>query len=219
MFHDRFDAAIRLAGELRNYRKGNDALVLAVPRGGLPIGGVLASELGLPLDVILTKKIGHPNNPEFAVGAVSLTNATVDTDLLERERIPVDFIASEINRLQESLRRKYRMYRGASRPLPVAGKTVILTDDGAATGRTLLAAIKLLRREGAAKIVVALPVAPRDTLEVLKHSADEVVCLEVPEDFAAIGEFYADFSQVSDEEALSFLEGKNKEQGGDGASF
>jgi len=219
MFHDRFDAAIRLAGELRNYRNGNDALVLAVPRGGLPIGGVLASELGLPLDVILTKKIGHPNNPEFAIGAVSLTNATVDTDLLERERIPVDFIASEINRLQESLRQKYRMYRGSSRPLPVAGKTVILTDDGAATGRTLLAAIKLLRREGAAKIIVALPVAPRDTLEVLKHSADEVICLEAPRDFAAIGEFYADFSQVSDEEALSFLEGKNQGQGGDKASF
>ncbi|HAZ09199.1 MAG TPA: phosphoribosyltransferase [Elusimicrobia bacterium] len=205
MFRDRLDAAGRLAAKLQRYRDRKDALILAVPRGGLPIGGVLARELGLKLDVILTKKIGHPVNPEFAIGAVSLTDAAIDAALIERERIPSDFIASSISRIRESLRRRYRMYRGAARPLPVAGKTVILTDDGAATGRTLLAAIELLRSEGAGRIVAALPVAPPDTVRVLERGADEVVCLEAPGDFMAIGQFYEDFSQVTDEEAIAIL--------------
>lgn len=208
MFRDRLDAAGRLAAKLQRYRNLKDAVILAVPRGGLPIGGALARELGLKLDVILTKKIGHPANPEFAIGAVSLTDAAIDAALVERERIPPSFIASEIARIRENLRQRYRMYRGAARPLPVAGKTVILTDDGAATGRTLLAAIELLRSEGAGRIVAALPVAPPDTLKVLERSADEVVCLEAPGDFVAIGQFYEDFSQVADEEAVSILRDK-----------
>lgn len=208
MFRDRLDAAGRLAAKLQRYRGLKEAVILAIPRGGLPIGGVLARELGLKLDVILTKKIGHPANPEFAIGAVSLTDAAIDAALVERERIPSGFIASEIARVRESLRQRYRMYRGAARPLPVAGKTVILTDDGAATGRTLLAAIELLRSEGAGKIVAALPVAPPDTVKVLERSADEVVCLEVPGDFMAIGQFYENFSQVADEEAVSILRDK-----------
>lgn len=205
MFRDRRDAARRLVRALVRYRGRADALVLAVPRGGLPIGALLARELGLKLDVILTKKIGHPDNPEFAIGAVSLAGEAVDSALIERERIPPAFIAGEIARIRDGLRRRYRMYRGAAKPLPVAGKTVILTDDGAATGRTLLAAIDLLRKDGAGKIVVALPVAPPDTAAALESRADEVVCLEVPEAFMAIGAFYSDFSQVPDEEAVSLL--------------
>ena len=208
MFRDRRDAARRLVRELRRYRDREDALVLAVPRGGLPIGALLARELGLTLDVILTKKIGHPDNPEFAIGAVSLSGESVDDALIEREGIPSAFIAAEIARIRESLRQRYAMYRGAAKPLPVAGKTVILTDDGAATGRTLLAAIDLLRKDGAGKIVVALPVAPPDTVEILEDRADEVICLEVPEAFVAIGAVYSDFSQVSDEEAVALLRGE-----------
>lgn len=205
MFHDRHDAAVRLARELRRFKGRSDALVLAVPRGGLPIGGVLASELGLPLDVILTKKIGHPHNPEFALGAVSLTGETYDEELARREGISPEWIAGEVRRVRADLRERYRMFHGAARPLPVAGKTVILTDDGAATGRTLIVAVDLLRREGAARVVVALPVAASDAVELLEQAADEVVCLEVPSSFMAIGEHYDDFSQVSDEEAVSLL--------------
>jgi putative phosphoribosyl transferase len=205
MFSDRLDAAERLVRKLRRYRDLKDAVVLAVPRGGLPIGAVLARELGLKLDVILTKKIGHPSNPEFAIGAVSLTGQAVDSALIEREGIPSDYIETMVARIRESLWQRYRMYRGTSRPLDVAGKTVILTDDGAATGRTLLAAIDLLRNGGAGKIVVALPVAPPDTVATLQRGADEVVCLEVPEDFMAIGQYYRDFSQVPDEDAVAIL--------------
>ena len=208
MFHDRHDAAVRLASELRSYRDAKDAVVLAVPRGGLPIGGVLARELNLKLDVILTKKIGHPYNPEFAIGAVSLTDEILDEDLVRREGISGGYLDGEVARIRGALRAKYRLYHGAGRPLPVAGRTVILTDDGAATGRTLLAAIDLLRREGAAKIVAAIPVAPPETVQLLKSRADEAVCLETPSSFMAIGEFYEDFSQVEDSDAVAILKGE-----------
>ncbi|MBI4059921.1 MAG: phosphoribosyltransferase [Elusimicrobia bacterium] len=207
MFRDRLEAALRLARELGRYRGAGNAIILAVPRGGLPIGSVLARELDLKLDVILTKKIGHPANPEFAIGAVSLTDEVLDRGVIESEAIPSEYIFSEIERIRASLRSRYRMYRGASNPLSVTGKTVILTDDGAATGRTLFVAIDLLRRQAARKIVVALPVAPPDTVELLKKRADEVVCLDVPDDFMAIGQYYGDFSQISDEEAVDLLKG------------
>lgn len=205
MFHDRHDAAVRLAGKLSGYRGRRDALILAIPRGGLPIGAELARRLGLKLDVILTKKIGHPYNPEFAVGAVSLAGETVDPALVAREGIPADWIAAEIARIRESLRERYRLYHGSGEPAPVAGKTVILTDDGAATGRTMLVAADLLRRQGAARIVAAVPVAPPETVALLETRTDEVVCLAAPSSFMAIGEFYDDFSQVSDREAAEIL--------------
>jgi len=205
MFHDRRDAALRLVPELRRYGNLPGALVLAIPRGGLPIGGVLARELNLKLDAILTKKIGHPDNREFAIGAVSLTGQMVDEETVRREGISPRYVDEEITRVRDDMRSRYRRYHPAGRPASVAGKTVILTDDGAATGRTLLVAIDLLRREGAARIVVAIPVAPPDTVELLESRADEVICLETPLMFMAIGEFYVEFSQVSDEEAVDIL--------------
>jgi predicted phosphoribosyltransferase len=205
MFRDRDDAARLLAKKLAHWRGRKDVLVLAVPRGGLPIGAVLARELGLRLDVILTKKIGHPSNPEFAIGAVSLAGESIDERTVARDAISPAYIAQEIALIRETLEKRYRMYCGAARPAPVAGKTVILTDDGAATGRTLLVAVDLLRGQGAARIVVALPVASEDAVAALRACADEVVCLEIPADFMAIGQFYADFSQVPDEEAVALL--------------
>lgn len=207
MFHDRLDAGSRLAREVLAYRGAKDAVVLAVPRGGLPIGRELARALDLPLDVVLTKKIGHPDDPEFAIGAVGLTDEVIDTELIARESIPIEDVARRIERIRADLRGRYRMYHGSAGPRLVAGKTVILTDDGAATGRTLLVAIDLLRRQGARKIVVALPVAPKDTVELLKKRADEVVCLETPDEFMSIGRSYENFDQVSDEEAVSLLRG------------
>lgn len=205
MFHDRHDAAVRLAGRLRAYRGRRDVVILAIPRGGLPIGAELARRLGLGLDVILTKKIGHPHSPEFAIGAVSLGGETVDAALAAREGIPADWLAAEIERIREGLRERYRRYHGSGEPPSVAGRTVILTDDGAATGRTMLAAVDLLRRQGAARIVAALPVAPPETVALLETRADEVVCLEAPSSFMAIGEYYDDFTQVSDGEAAALL--------------
>lgn len=211
MFKDRLDAAGRLVRRLQGYRDSRNAVVLAIPRGGLPIGARLARELGLRLDVILIKKIGHPENPECAIGAVSLTASSVDEALVARGGVSSGYVAAEVSRLQDSLRRRSRLYRGAARPLPVQGKTVILTDDGAATGRTLLSAVELLRRDGAGRIVVAIPVAPPETVEALERAADEVVCLETPGNFMAIGQFYDDFSQVPDEEVVEIL----KAQGSD----
>jgi predicted phosphoribosyltransferase len=205
MFQDREAAAFHLAAELDHYKGRRDAVVLCVPRGGLPIGAVLARELGLALDVVLIKKIGHPGNPEFAIGAVSLTGETIDAEAVRRAMIAPGDLAAEISRIRQGLLRKYRMYHGAAQPASLAGKTVILTDDGAATGETLMAAIELLRREGAGRIVVAIPVAPPETAAALRRLADEVVCLETPADFMAIGQYYADFSQVSDEEAVAIL--------------
>lgn len=205
MFHDRHDAALRLAGRLKDYRGRQDALVLAVPRGGVPIGGVLAAELRLKLDVVLAKKIGHPSNPEYAIGAVSLTEETLDEDAVARQGVSARYLDAQIARIREALRVRSRLYRGDAPPEPAAGKTVILTDDGAATGRTLLAAVELLRREGAARVVVAVPVASRDAIALLRTRADEVVCLDAPADFLAIGEFYEDFSQVDDVEAIRIL--------------
>lgn len=205
MFHDRHDAAVRLSRRLQAYRGRRDALVLAIPRGGLPIGAELARRLGLRLDAILTKKIGHPRDPEFAIGAVSLDDVAIDAALAAREGIASDWIAAEADRIRESLRERSRVYHGSGEHVPVAGSTVILTDDGAATGRTMLVAVDLLRRQGAARIVAAVPVAPAEAVAALSARADEVVCLEVPSSFMAIGEYYDDFTQVSDAEAAEML--------------
>ncbi|MEK7390012.1 MAG: phosphoribosyltransferase family protein [Elusimicrobiota bacterium] len=205
MFRDRFDAGEKLARELRRYRGASETLVLGVPRGGVLIGGVLARELNLKLDVMLTKKIGHPHDLEVAIGAVSLTGEILDTAQIETEKISTDYVSSEISRIRASLQSRYKKYRAGCSVAPVAGKTVILTDDGAATGRTLCAGINLLRRQGARAIVVALPVASRPALRLLKACADEVVCLDVPYDFQSIGQYYRDFRQISDEEARALL--------------
>ncbi len=207
MFRDRADAAGRLARALKHFRGRPDLLVLAVPRGGLPVGALLARELGAGLDVVLTKKIGHPHNPEFAIGAVSLTGAEVDLDVLRREGVDPNYAVREAERLREVLRERYRLYRGDAKPPEVRGRTVILTDDGVATGRTLAAAVSWLREEGAARVVVAVPVGPPDAVARLREIADEVVCLETPDDFMAIGQYYRDFDQVPDEEAVALLRG------------
>ncbi|MBI3553247.1 MAG: phosphoribosyltransferase [Elusimicrobia bacterium] len=205
MFRDRNDAAERLAGRLHKYRGRRDALILAVPRGGLVIGAVLSRELRLPLDIVLAKKIGHPMNSELAIGAVSLTSEQVDLPRLAREGISPQYVKDEIARLRDELTERSGRYRGQSKPLPVADKTVIVVDDGAATGRTLLAAIAIIRQQRPIKIVVAVPVAPAEAAALLALQADEVVSLETPETFDAIGEFYRVFGQVSDDEAARLL--------------
>ena len=206
MFRDRTEAGRMLAAALEKYRGRPDAVVLAVPRGGLPVGAAIARALGLTLDAMLTKKIGHPDNPEVAVGAVALAGEEIGPHA-EALGVTEAYLREQIVRLRAELRRRHERYCGGAEPLPVAGRTVLLTDDGAATGLTLKAAIGPLRSAGAARVVVAVPVAPPDALESLRSRADEVVCLHVPADFRAVGQFYADFSEVSDEQAIAILRG------------
>jgi len=205
MFADRADAGRRLAARLTRYAGRRDAVVLGIPRGGVAVAAVVARELGLPLDVVLTKKIGHPHQPEFAIGVVDLEGEVLNRDLLERERIRPEYVRAEIEKIRALLRRREALYREGRPPLEVGGKTVLLVDDGIATGNTVLAAARLLRRRAAARVVVAAPVAPTEALERLRSEADEVVCVLEPPDFFAIGEFYEDFAQVSDERAIALL--------------
>ena len=206
MFLDRYDAGGRLAARLKGYEGRKDAVVLAVPRGGVVVASVVALELRLELDVILTKKIGHPYNPEYAVGSVSLTGEEIDQEVVDFEGILPSYLSREIERLRQALRERYDLYRGGRQPVPLAGRTAIIVDDGAATGLTLMEAVSAARRDGAAKVVVAIPVGSTTAVERLRSRADEVTCLETPDYFFAIGQFYEEFEAVEDEEAIRLLE-------------
>lgn len=198
-FGNRSEAAYELADALRHYRYSN-ALVLAIPRGGVPIGAVIARELNLPLDIVLSKKIGHPNNPEYAIGSVSLHGLR-----LHRSDVPIEYIMEEAARLRTLLRKRYTMYRGSRQPVDVRDRIVIIVDDGVATGSTILATIDALRENHPQRIVVAVPVAAPEALAAVKAKADETVCLLMPEHFYAVGQFYDEFPQVDDEEVIRLL--------------
>lgn len=201
MFENRQEAGKLLAKKLVKY-KGTDAVVLAVPRGGVTVGYEVAQELNLPLDVVLAKKIGHPLNPEFAIGSVSLESQQIDS----YENVPQTYIQNEIHRIRKALEEKRTLYQGKHPAMPIAGKTVIVVDDGIATGNTLLATIALLRKTGAAKIVVASPVIPMNRVQAFNEAADEFIYLRCDENFPGVGAFYHNFEQVSDDEVILFLE-------------
>lgn len=203
IFKDRFDAGEKLAQALKKY-KDKDAVILAIPRGGLEIGNVVAKKLKLPLDVVLTKKIGHPLHKEYAIGAVSLEGSIVSDP-----NIPKDMVDEEIKRLQSDLKKKYKLYVGKRKPVDIKDKIVIIVDDGIATGRTMLVTIDLVKHHNPKKVIVAIPVGAPDSIETLKERV-EVVCLSAPFGFFAVGQFYANFDQVSDESAIELLNDANK---------
>ncbi|RTQ50869.1 phosphoribosyltransferase [Hymenobacter gummosus] len=200
-FLDRLDAAQQLAAHPSPLRHGPAGVVLAVPRGGVPIGAVLARALGWPLDLALTKKIGHPDNPELAVGAVSAGGYVLEPGLY----LPDDYLAAEVGRIRAELLARRQAYLGEREPLPLTGKTVLLTDDGVATGHTLRATLELLREQRPARLLVAVPVAAPAALVSLQPLADEVLCLLAPPDFRAVGQYYAYFRQTTDEEVRQAL--------------
>lgn len=207
-FRDRTDAGKRLAERLRAIDTQN-AVVIALPRGGVPIGAIIADELAVPLDVILVRKVGAPLQPELAVAAVTdgdTMRLTINRDI-QAELGLSDKEIEELARLQlpEIERRRETYYRGRS-PTPLAGKTVIVVDDGVATGATANSALRLIRAENPAHLVIALPVAPAEAIAELEKSADEVICLETPSPFYAVGAHYSDFSQVDDEEVIALLD-------------
>ena len=197
---DRIEAGLLLSEKLIKYQN-SDSLVLAVPRGGVPVGYVIAKRLNLPLDIVLSKKIPHPLNNEFAIGAVSVDSMIVD----EHRDVPKNYINEEIIRLRKSLQEKYRLYRGNREPIDIKDKNVIVVDDGIATGNTLLASITMLRKRNPKKIIVAVPVLPEDVVEKFKNEADELVYLMAPEYFRGVGGFYEKFNQVEDEEVIRQL--------------
>ncbi len=203
MFENRYDAGLQLANLLRHY-KNRDGVVLAVPRGGVEIGYVVAKELGLPLEIVLSKKIGHPAHPEFAIGAVSLEGRVVT----ERPDVSEEYIEEETERLRRLLRERYKMYYGDRKPVSLEDKIVIVVDDGIATGNTLLSTVELVRHHRPRRVVVAIPVAPPDSLRKLRDAdgVDEVVCALSPRDFYAVGQYYENFDQVEDAEVKRLLE-------------
>lgn len=207
-FRDRRDAARALARLLAAYGDRKDVVLLAIPRGGVVIGAVLASELNLPLDVVLTKKIGHPLSAECAIGVVSLAGEMIDEEIVERDRISRDYVEKESVRIGKLLLKRYRAYRGGASPLPLRGKIVVIVDDGIATGHTMSAAVLWAQRESAKKVVAAAPVASSHAAAALRELADEVVCVVEEEDFSAIGQFYENFGQVEDAEAIRLLRDK-----------
>ncbi len=209
MFKDRIDAGLKLAKQLSPYKKyKEDTIVLAIPRGGLPLGAIVAKALDAPLDVALTKKIGHPYNREYAIGAVSLENVVLNKAV----GVTKSYIEEETARIREKLQKRRNQYYKNRSPQELTGKIVIIIDDGIATGSTIKATAQLAHDKNPKEIVVAVPVAPPQVIKSLENSdhVDTVVCLHTPYNFHAVGQFYHEFNQVSDEEAIQLLEDANK---------
>lgn len=205
-FRNRTDAGRRLAEKLAAYADRPDVLVLALPRGGVPVGYEVSRALGAPLDVFLVRKLGVPGYEELAMGAVASGGVRVLNDEIVRGLgISEDEIDAAVARELQELARRERLYRGDRPPPDVAGRTVILVDDGLATGATMRAAVAASRQQHPARIVVAVPTASLDTCEALKAEADDVICAMTPEPFFAVGHWYEDFTQTTDNEVRELL--------------
>jgi len=205
-FNDRVDAGRQLAAALSRYRGRPDVLVLGLPRGGLPVAAVVAATLGVPLDIFLVRKVGVPGHPELAMGAVAEGGVEVlANDTIRDLDIPFSLVAQAAARERLELERRNRQYRGERPRPPIRDRTVILIDDGLATGATMEAAIVALRESRPAAIVAAAPVGARETCQRLRAVADEVVCLATPEPFTAVGLWYRNFDQTSDDEVRALL--------------
>ena len=206
-FRDRSDAGRRLAGALSAYR-GRNAVVLALPRGGVPVAAEVAEALDAPLDLILVRKIGVPTQPELAMGAVVDGVAPIivrNQEVIELSGTTADEFDAVCARELAEIERRRKLYLGERTRAPITGQVVIVVDDGIATGATTRAALKAIRNRQPKELVLAVPVAPPDTIERLRGEVDALICLETPELFGAIGYFYRDFRQVSDEEVVQIL--------------
>jgi putative phosphoribosyl transferase len=204
MFRDRLDAAQQLADSLQQYR-GKHPLILAIPRGSVPMAKLIAKRLQGDFDVVLVRKLRAPYSPEFAIGSVDESGWRYIADYAASVGGTPDYIATETQVQLDTIRQRRALYTPIRPPLDPADRIVIVIDDGLATGSTMIAALHGLRARHPARLICAVPVSPADTLAKVRQYADEVVCLEVPEYFQAVGQFYDDFPQVEDEEVIAML--------------
>jgi putative phosphoribosyl transferase len=206
-FRDRREAGQLLAEQLSSLRGTQDLIILGIPRGGVVVAYEVAKALSAPLDVYITRKIGAPFNPELAVGAVASDGTLVlDHDLIARVGASDDYIQTETERQRQEIERRMAAYRGARSAPDLQAKTVILVDDGVATGATVLASLRAIKQHQPARLILAIPVGPPDTIRLLSQEADRVVCLFTPEVFWAVGSFYSVFDQTTDAEVVQLLE-------------
>lgn len=205
MFHDRSDAGHQLATALTHYDRP-EPLMLGLPRGGLPVAVPVAAALGADLDALVVRKLGAPGNPEFAMGAVGEDGVVViDHDTRQRLHVPEDAVRRSVDREQAEIDRRVGLYRGGSRRLGLAGRNVIVVDDGLATGSTAAAAVRVARHMGAAHITLAVPVGSAEAVARLSNLADDVLCLQTPHPFWAVGQHYSTFPQITDDEVVAIL--------------
>lgn len=212
IYPDRQAAGRMLARRLLSYAQ-TDVVVLGIPRGGVPVANEVAEALGAPLDVIVVRKLGAPGQPELGIGAVvdgDHPRTIFNQEIIESLGVSDQYLGVEIARQLKEVNRREIAYRGGRPKIPLEGKTVIVVDDGIATGSSVRAALRGVRRQKPKRLILAIPVAPAESVEALRSEADEIVCLETPEDFFAVGQFYRDFSQVSDNEVKAILSRKEQ---------
>ena len=205
IFSDRPEAGRKLAEALAPYR-GQDVVVYALPRGGVIVAAEVARFLAAPLDLVITRKIGHPLSPEYAIAAVG-EDGNVFSNQEETESVDKQWFAAEVLAQQQEARRRHKLYMGERKPESAAHKTAIIVDDGLATGLSMFAAVEDIRQRGPRRVVVAIPVAPPETIRKLRLVVDDVVVLYAPQDFRSIGSHYSSFDQVTDAEVVQALQG------------
>jgi putative phosphoribosyl transferase len=205
LFKNRTEAGQALAAALEEFKGAKKTVVLGLPRGGVVVASVVAKALGLPLDVLIPRKIGAPDNPELAIGAIAGDGLVLDQGIISALNVSEDYIRKEVARQKQEAERRAKLFRKGKLSPDWTGWTALLVDDGIATGSTMRASIAALKKMHAAKIVVAVPVGPPDTIEDLKRNVDLVVCLYTPSSFMAVGQFYDRFPQTSDEEVIEIL--------------
>jgi len=210
MFLNREEAGILLTEKLKAYKNHKNAILIAIPRGGVPIGYVIAKKLNLPLEIVLSKKIVHPFHREFAIGAVTLKNRILSDMAAEVSKVYID---DETGNVRDLLKQRHTWYYGTKTPIKLKNKIVIVLDDGVATGNTLISSIKLIEQQEPSQIIIALPVAAPSALKKIKElpSVTSVICLLTPTNFHAVGQFYHQFDQVSDKEVIKLLKKANND--------
>jgi predicted phosphoribosyltransferase len=211
MFANREEAGYLLANKLITFKDREDVITVAIPRGGVPIGYIIAKTLKTPLEMVLSKKIGHPYNSEFAIGAVTLKNRILSDAANE---VSMTYIDNETEHIRDILKQRHKWYYGNSFPISLENKIIILVDDGTATGNTIISCIQLIEQDRPSKLIVALPVAPQTALNKINKliSIKDIICLNTPDNFLSVGQFYKNFTQVNDEEVIKLFKEANENQ-------
>ncbi len=210
IFRDREEAGEKLALELKKFKKKTDTVVLALPRGGVVLGDKISKILGLPLDIVVPRKIGAPSNQEYAIGAITEDGLGLFNDEeIDNLYIDKNYIVREVEKEKKEAQRRVVLYRGSKNKLALKSKEVIIVDDGIATGLTMMAAIKSIQNKNPRKIIVAVPVSASDSLKKIKPMVDEIICLHIPPFFGAVGAFYQNFNQVEDDDVIAIMRNRN----------